>query len=1207
MAALTPALFAVDGSTLIPLPAWTKLQLAPQRNSPGSVTVDYLAGADGFDVLHDGVGARPPRALEIEVWLGGNATGALRGYLLRKGGDALSPDSSWTFGGHFLEWLLGKALVAPQTKTSANPKGELIFSAVTYGTILITVLQQAQARGALTGVTWDFSTTHDSNGVAWASNVTSLKFSPKTTVLQVAEKGVELGMGEFDMTGARVLRAYNPDGRGVDRTLDAPPLTFAHTINLAEHSRRETAEQAGSAVLAAGGQGLYDWAENATALASLGFRAEVAADAGQIATLSGVEAFAAAQAQTLSTGAAEYASTVALAAGAPRPLLDYGVGDWGYAVTGTERRRLRVAQLDLEFLRGSPPQITVVQSDLMTDALAALYRRLAAVSSGDAVVGTSTATPGDDTTAPAAPTGLVVDSIAYQDDEHSQTLAAVTVGWSAVVTNADGPNTPQAQAAQLILERFQSGLAVSEEWTWPEAPQLVNDHNDELLAGWNNTGDAETWLAGYVSDHSSGASAADDIAGYKVALAYLGMSQVGGIPSSNPVDAIIAFNEVTPSTGTTATTFTFGGVEADASIAVRVAAFDNSGNQGPWSVPLQHTTAVDNVPPPQAAAPTLRVWFETLDIASSGLGSVGEPMPSDYDHTRVFLSRSASITAPAGASSPVAFVPAETGRQHVANLFGAGTWNQPDLPIGIGYYAALQHVDRAGNAGPISTVAGPATAEQLVSAQLIDSIVTAPKIADFAVGSVKIVDAAIITAKIADLAVNSAKISALDVGKLTAGTMTATVTQSGLMRTAASGNRVEFDASGLRLYSGSTVVGRWQTSDASMLMTGTYMSALSGERINILPDGTQRFYPASGSNYSQINNFGNDLMIRGILDGNGRSGRMNVNALGAGMNFSAESEIPSDLRSEMVVFDRRARVTAPLINFEVNGKLTPPDGSFRRIAFSQTNSSGVQIASSVLEYKLDTGSNPGMVAISRNAGWKAEAGSMLVVNAAMDTFVAVKASDFVISSSETVKEEIADIRAVVDPLAAIRAARARKYVYTSDRWYTPPPTEADPDPDPVPVADPPTRLGVLAEEMPAVLVRDTPDANGGTVASISIPDHLALLHGALNQISDREIRSVAGRTLVPSGPSLAGAVRELAVTWDEEPLEVPTGGITTIYAAIEWLGKTTAQIKPGSLTLTGCTVVVKTLATISPSSGSPITVEAQALYDYVPPYVPEEP
>jgi hypothetical protein len=93
---LVPALYAVgrDGTTLTPLPSWTKIHLSPVANSPGSLSVDYPAGAPGFQMLHDAVSASPLRALEIRIWLGGSNSAALGGWLVQKSGDDLTPGSS---------------------------------------------------------------------------------------------------------------------------------------------------------------------------------------------------------------------------------------------------------------------------------------------------------------------------------------------------------------------------------------------------------------------------------------------------------------------------------------------------------------------------------------------------------------------------------------------------------------------------------------------------------------------------------------------------------------------------------------------------------------------------------------------------------------------------------------------------------------------------------------------------------------------------------------------------------------------------------------------------------------------------------------------------------------------------------------------------------------------------------------------------------
>lgn len=449
---LTPDLYAIDPDTgvLTPLPGWLRLAISPVRNDPGAISVDYPAGADGFDVLDGGVTADPPRVLRVEIRVGGSRQGRRTGWLVQKqANDALTPAGVVRFDGHLNEWLLDKALVAPQPITTANLKGELIVDGWTYGRLLREVVDQAQDRGdVLPGITVDFTDTHDSSGQAWAHPITNLKIPPKTTVLDVAQKGVELGAGEFYVDADLVLHAYNPDGRGVDRTLGGAPLAFAHSINLRGHSQKESAKDTGGAVLAAGADGNYAWATNATALASLGFRAEVAVDAGNIDDPAAVLAYAQGQAQVLGAGVAEYQSDVQLTPTGLRPLINYDVGDYGFAVVGNQRRRRRIAQIAVEWARGQAPKVTVAQNDLVSDALAALIRRLNRINSGDAVLGTSTPAPDEDTTTPNPPTGLVADSEAILDGVDYVTV--VTVGWTPPATNTDG--TAYSDGAGYLLQ-----------------------------------------------------------------------------------------------------------------------------------------------------------------------------------------------------------------------------------------------------------------------------------------------------------------------------------------------------------------------------------------------------------------------------------------------------------------------------------------------------------------------------------------------------------------------------------------------------------------------------------------------------------------------------------------------------------------------------------------------------------------------------------
>jgi hypothetical protein len=907
---LVPTLFAVaaDGQTLTPLPFWTKISISPVRNSPGSLSIEYPAGAPGFSTLHDGVSASPLKALEIRVWLGGNATGALGGWLVQKAGDDLEPGSSWTFSGHFHEWILSKALVFPQAISDANKNGSLRFAGANAGLILGTLLSQAQARGALPLITRDFTNTLDSNGVPWAKSVSSLAFAPKTTVAQVADKCVELGMCEYEVTAGRVWRAYNPGSRGVDRTTGASPLTFAHAVNLSEHSRRESAKDAGTAVLAAGAEGFYASASSPTAQAELGWRAEVAADAGQIASADGVQAAAATYLEIARAGVAEYAASVEFTPGSPLPLLDYGVGDWAYTWAGNRRRRLRIAQLVLEFSADQAPSGRVALNDLITDKLSALYLRLNAIATGDAVVGTSNPTPGgtgEDTIPPAAPIGVTVSStIAYQIPGEAVVRALVDVGWQPVTTNAypDAAAAGKAQAAGLIAARIRSGQTYAEDWTWSGAPAVVGLYAAGLKQEWasapTNPGDSREpgdtltiaalldWLEAYATTAQGGGTITDDVAQYRVQYRYLGAQPIGqgsgdgGLPPDwqpttprDPTEQTASAGWFEPTESpTTSSRLTFGEVIGGRSIGVRVAAVDRSGNQGPWSVVVAATSAIDDQPPPKPSKPIATAWFETANVTWDGKGDAGEDLfaaASDLasgGRVEVHMGQGIDFTPDRPPAGDGKSVDLGTSTTYQTDFLWAGTTNITAIPRGVTVYFRFVAVDRNGNASDPSDTSDGVLSQKLVNIQFGPDAIDRLQIRNGAIGS----------AEIDLLAVNDAHISNISVGKLTAGTMNAQVVIGGEFQTPlTNGNQIRINAAGFQMYRNNTVVGRWQVFDGSMLMTGQYQSNLTGPRVVINPGGsnpdTIRFYPSLSETFSSIDsvdfNGGNTAGIRIVGSG----------------------------------------------------------------------------------------------------------------------------------------------------------------------------------------------------------------------------------------------------------------------------------------------------------------------------------------------------
>src|SRR5690606_4772699 len=242
---------------------------------------EYPATGRNFAVLRDAITSG--RDIEVEIWTSGTAAGALRGYLQEAEGDDVTEDAIWTFAGGFLGLRMEEAVVEPQdpgplvpdnddnpdNDKHANEKRELIFVRATPGTVMATAMQQAQARGVLTDIVWDFTAAHDSDGEPWPQVISS-KFSPGATYKQILDRLVTLGLAAWDVqwTGAhRVLKMWVPEGRGEDLTLLDPPVVLRHGQNILDAPRKWSVREAGTDVWVAGSEGLYDSASDATALA----------------------------------------------------------------------------------------------------------------------------------------------------------------------------------------------------------------------------------------------------------------------------------------------------------------------------------------------------------------------------------------------------------------------------------------------------------------------------------------------------------------------------------------------------------------------------------------------------------------------------------------------------------------------------------------------------------------------------------------------------------------------------------------------------------------------------------------------------------------------------------------------------------------------------------------------------------------------------
>lgn len=986
--------------------------LSDIAGSRGAISISVPIGSTTHDQLY-AYTVTADTDLEVEIRLYGGQSRALRGFLQEADGDDVAETGARKWSGCLVAGLVYESRVVPNP---ADEKGEWHFAGKNAAQVVATLVLAAKARGELSGVTIaTFNTAMDSLGNSWVGYSSNIVIPPGKSLGEILDDFVERGLSEWDVTGARELLLFVPGARGTDRTVGPDPVVLHRGRDLTDAPRKWSVRDAVTDILVAGKDGLYQTAVDPSAQARRGRKIVGYASDGEVTDAAALQAYAQNRLSTLSPGEVELSHGLVVNGTGPQPFLDIAVGDWVWSDTGAPSgpEKLRVQQVSIS-RSGDQLEAVAVVGTLTMSAVVMLARRLARLENGTTVVGTSVDPTGpgagEDTTPPAAPTGLVGSSIAYQDTATGETLARVDVAWEPVTTDADGATTAIDQAAQLILDRMQSGADVDETtWLWPGCPAVVTDKADDLKALYTAAGatDPKAWLQGYLNTTVGDPVVTDDVAGYRVRYAYVGRNQIGGIPSSDPFldDDVLAYITATDDTGTTATTFAWGGVGAGADVRVQVAAFDRSGNQSVWSAPLVFTTASDNLPPAVTSTPTMEVLFSGARIFWDGLTATGIPARTaapDFDHIEVHL-------------SPVLdFTPDDTTYQDT--LRDTGVWTVQGLTYGVGYYARFVAVDTAGNRAAPSASGGPVTPGKLVN---ID-------IGPDAVSRVQIIDGEIVTAKIADLAVNDAKIASLSVGKLAAGIMTADVIIGGSFMTGQTGQRMRIDSTGWQGYNSlNQVFAKLDISNQTMLMTGIYQSGLSGERINILPDGTFRFYPAAGTNYSQIANFGNDVVWRGPLDPNGRSGRFNVNVTGCGMNFSSESEI-SRLRSEVVLFDRRVYTTAPNIFFRVDQRFSPVSGypGFRAATFACTSTNGIDIlGGSAVHYKMGDSGSGGWA--NNGGGVKFEGGYVLICDGNLNGFGPIKSSSYENGSSREIKTDIEVLTRPLDVVCKVRPVSFR--------------------------------------------------------------------------------------------------------------------------------------------------------------------------------------
>ena len=1070
-----------------------------------------------------------------------------------------------------------------------RPDGKRAFLSATPGLILKTLFNEAQARFSLDGqpalkgighATW--SATADSNGVPW-SQVLTIYYTPGLDYLTVLLDLVDQGFVEFEMRG-RDLYLYNAEGLGSDWTTAQTMVTLRAGRDLREAERKRSWDGLADYVLVAGDEAVFYETRNAKAITPWG-RQEVARSDGRVSDQGTLAILGQSELASREQARSEYTRTLDFVRAKSLPFFEYDNGDWVWTtVSGAVPERMRVRQITIMRDNAGTMSGSVVLNDRFLEQEVRAARRINGITNGAS--GNAPAPdkpPGDkDGIAPGPPTNLVVSSLPFLADG-GYVSAQATLTWTAPAFNVDGTPCldldyyevyarPYAAAPGDLQQVFVTSTTTTHSlpaypagsnWTFavgavdksgnrsilsdivnhgmatditpPQAPSapVVSNRLGTLSVKWDGLPATGVWPANFdhVEVHASTTSLfTPDSTTDQGDMYGSGTWVITDRPYGIPVYVrLIAVNrsglKSDPSGQGTATPLRLVGSDIDPdAITFAQFAYKDIGSYVPDgtfedSVYRDRVTARSSTAWGFTTATAFHgTWSATIDT-SAGAGTVRrlelEPdlhpvSPGEKRFVRMAYRGSAGANGTlrlniewVNALGSVLFA------TFIEGVSKNDTWQEVagQLPAPAGAVAFRIHV----------AVDGAATA----GTYWVDAI----EVRD-TVSRSFIEDLAVSTALIDNLAVNNAKIADMSVGKLTAGTISADMILAGRFRTATAGNRVEFDSTGIRMYSGDTVTGNWMTSAGQLRIYNTEDASHTsvGHGIQFGVTTGQNLVIDDNEILSRFNGDFSTLYINReggpVIIGGRKGGFPGVNDAGV---------FPADINHAVTV--RAAFAIYNVSDGEYADEYPPfmigrPGGTHLWMDSNEigaTAATGDAVGTLYLQGTRNTGDpnhTESVVMASNSIGirrYGSYAGGtrstliygrdgidigirlsgnsdcVFITDADASSVKSIRASSFDVSSSRLVKEAVTPLD---DALATVRGARSQKWKYIdsverADLWH----------------------VGPMLEDLPDEVITRAPEgADDGVTDSVSVPSLVGVLWEAVRQLAG-QVEAIGGKPL----------------------------------------------------------------------------------------------
>lgn len=434
-------LYDRNGVTLLGLlPDFAKAELQEAYNDTGTLNLDYPRNGVNADLLLD----QDDIAI-VQVMLGGvvqpdwylleddNDDPAAAA------GDARLV----TFTGRGVLALFERAIIYPSgydgtpaslyNKPTTRPLG----ATMTVGGFVLVALTEAQARGAIPTVTVDFTATHDSAGTPWPT-LSPRDFDVGQSMLDLLTKIAEDGDAAFRMRGL-TLQMYVPDTGPVGA--DHPDQILYLGRDVTSGPRQRSRRTMRSAMLLVGDEGAIVERTNATTEAAYG-RIEAYDGRGGITDVGLLNTVGTKELNGLAKPAEAITLAYLAGSGGPQPYADYLPGDYirydQRRIDATRLEPLRVRTIARTVDQNGLGGYSIELNDILTEWAIRLQRRIDALLNGSTSNNRAPApVPYSSASIPSNPASLSASSDVYALTGGSFAALAVLT-WALVTTNTDG-------------------------------------------------------------------------------------------------------------------------------------------------------------------------------------------------------------------------------------------------------------------------------------------------------------------------------------------------------------------------------------------------------------------------------------------------------------------------------------------------------------------------------------------------------------------------------------------------------------------------------------------------------------------------------------------------------------------------------------------------------------------------------------------------